>query len=355
MKFMKKLLLIEASNVKSIGMMNQIVCFIDILRKDEIDFEIIGNTKLKEFCPNLNLLIFSKLNFFNKKRIIQKYVSNNPNINKIIFFGNYGLNIKGVKNIVNFSNLNLLEVNYFNKSSFMWRLKKKYFNYSIKNIDIIIVPTNEVKILLQNSIKTNVLKIVIIPFYEFDKLIKIKASLKRNVESNSFIYMSSTAPHKNHDNLLKAWEILFHRGYNFKLKLSIKEENTRLTKKIDFLKSIGIQIENVNKIGFLSSRDVYSEIYNSEYTIFPSLIETFGYGLIEGTILDNYVISSDLPYTNSVVLPSAKFNPYSPKSIADIVEHSVNNKSSLRKSELIIKNNSFNLIKILDETFEFSN
>ena len=66
MKFMKKLLLIEAANVKSIGMMNQIVCFADILKESKIDFNIIGNNKLKEFCPSLDLLIFSNLNFINK-------------------------------------------------------------------------------------------------------------------------------------------------------------------------------------------------------------------------------------------------------------------------------------------------
>jgi len=352
---MKKLLLIEASNVKSIGMMNQIVCFADILKEYKIDFNIIGNNKLKEFCPSLDLLIFSNLNFINKKKIIQKYVSNNPNVNGIIFFGNYGLNIKGVKKIVNFSNLNLLQVNYFKKSSFFWNLKKKYFNYSIKNIDAIIVPTKEVKNLLQNSTKIAATQIVITPFYEFDKLNYIKTTLKRKMESNTFIYMSSTAPHKNHYNLLEAWELLFHRGYSFKLKLSIKENNTKLTRRIDFLKSMGVQIENVNKSGFLSSKDVYREIYNSEFTIFPSLLETFGYALVEGTILDNYVITSRLPYVEDVLVPSAKFNPDSPKSIADIVEHSVINKSSLKKPELIFNNNNSNLIKILNEIFEFNN
>ena len=84
-------------------------------------------------------------------------------------------------------------------------------------------------------------------------------------------------------------------------------------------------IVNLTKNGYLEYIEILREIYTSEYTIFPSLNETFGFGQVEGALLGNKVLSSNRDHVFPVIQPSSIFDPLDPKSIMKSVVDCLHN------------------------------
>jgi glycosyltransferase involved in cell wall biosynthesis len=111
---------------------------------------------------------------------------------------------------------------------------------------------------------------------------------------------------------LKAWLIVNKTKPDWRLHLTVTERNPEVLNQIEIYKNLGA---NVINHGFVNPVDVYSQC---QYLVYPSLTESFGLGLIEGTVAGLQVISSDLPYAHSVVYPSAVFNPWKPEEMASV-------------------------------------
>lgn len=322
------MLIIDASNLRSGGGAGLLIHLADTLHKRSLPFVILQNPALEKY--NLKgILVNVSTNFMNRDKTLKKYIKQfNPT--SIFYFGNYpgGFLPTDRKTFVSFQNLHLLDgfdgKGFSLKENIMWKLKKWFIRFNLNNAREYIVPTSFVQ---QEFLKTYPIdkdRLPIIPFYEKQNILDNKAVfIKNNIvkQKNTFIYNSSPHGHKNHTNLLKAWKIIIEKGYRPILKLTLPKDKRVLVfaEIIEDLKKMGATIINVNEKGFLTYPQILEEIYTSEFTIFPSFNETFGFGQVEGCLLDNKVISSNRPHVKPVLKPSASFDPESPESIANTV------------------------------------
>jgi glycosyltransferase involved in cell wall biosynthesis len=123
--------------------------------------------------------------------------------------------------------------------------------------------------------------------------------------------------HKNHERLLEAWLLLANEDIMPSLVLTVPSDSTKIISKIDILQSRGLNIINIGPQSHEKLQEIYSQ---SKVLIYPSLIESFGLPLIEASLLNLDVISSELDYVYEVCRPVFTFDPYSPPSIARSVK-----------------------------------
>lgn len=207
-----------------------------------------------------------------------------------------------------FHNLLLLEqpAAYPFKSKIKAFLKGLVIKRYKQNTDHFIVQSENVQKTLLRSLKLPESKCLILPFYK-----QMQTDKPFHQKENGFIYISNGNAHKNHSTLLAAWEILHKRmNISLPLHLTITEEYPALIQEVERYKTKGLPIFNHGRVNV---KDLYS---NYKYSIYPSLIESFGLGLIEAVDSQVEVLASDLPYVHAVIEPAGTFDPYSPESIA---------------------------------------
>jgi len=132
-----------------------------------------------------------------------------------------------------------------------------------------------------------------------------------------YIYVASAEPHKNHQNLLEAWEILMTQyGQLPRLQLTIPPNAVSLKQTIEIYKKKGLKIDN---LGTLEHEQVLESLCRAKALIYPSKTESFGLPLIEAMSLNVPILASELDYVRDVSVPTETFDPNSPLSIARAV------------------------------------
>jgi glycosyltransferase involved in cell wall biosynthesis len=138
-------------------------------------------------------------------------------------------------------------------------------------------------------------------------------------EKNSFVYVASGEPHKNHRQLIEAWCLLAKEEIFPSLYLTLDE--TRFSELCLWIelkrKQYGLRIINA---GMLSHQDVLLLYKKSIAMIYPSTLESFGLPLIEARQAGLQILASELDYVRDVVDPEQTFNPESSRSIARAVK-----------------------------------
>lgn len=274
----------------------------------------------------------------NIRNRIHFYKLNSNKFNKILCFGNIPPPIK-LNSIVYtyFHNIFLLEsppgLNLKNK--FVLDLKRFYINLLKNNTNFWIVQTTNTKDTLIKSLKEKQCKIYILPFYD------ILQNINHNENNQDFVYIANYTKEKNHKNLLLAWEKLYNQGIIKKLHLTIGDTPKSLNNQISRLIKSGVPIINHGIINREEINEVYSKC---KATIYPSINESFGLGIIEATSYNCDVIGPDLPYIYSVCNPSFTFDPFDVDSIVNAVIDYENNPI---KTEVIIKNEIKSLMNLL--------
>lgn len=250
----------------------------------------------------------------------QFYKANKGRFTKVFCFGNLPPTIK----------LNIPVYTYFHqriyleipeglgfKQKLIFTIKSKIFQALKKNTDLVIVQSESMKedfirkypSLNQDSIK-------IIPFYE-----KLNYPNTEDRIKNRIIYVSGGATHKNHVRLLQAYKNVYDRLQKGELVVTIADNFKELRQQIDELINKGYPILN---LGFISKENLGIEYAKSEYTIFPSLLESFGLGIVEALETGCKVIGANLPYMYQVCEPSIVFDPLDIKSIEKAFEKAFN-------------------------------
>lgn len=132
-----------------------------------------------------------------------------------------------------------------------------------------------------------------------------------------FLYVADGEAHKNHETLLKAWQILADQGLRPSLTLTLTPRDARLrhvvalaTKNHDL---------NISDLGLLPHAQVLSLYGNARALIFPSLSESFGLPLVEARRAGLPIIASELDFVRDVCAPVETFDPKSAVSIARAV------------------------------------
>ena len=202
------------------------------------------------------------------------------------------------------------------KSKLIVIISKTLFNLFIRRKDIIIVQTDSMlnllkqtlvnKIILQKDLwgeydKHALKRIININKVNVNKgLEKYLKTLKEN--NIIFFYPASYYEHKNHRNLIEAFNLLSHRNIKpYKLILTLDE--TQFKEKIRSNTKNIIFLGNLNYFEIL---DIYRFV---DYMIFPSFSESYGLPLIEAKHNNIKIIASDLPYVFDVCEPFMIFNP----------------------------------------------
>ena len=353
------MLLIEAINMKSGGGINLIVGLVTQLLKHDIPFRVLIN-KIA-VIPNLpeeNRILVDNISFYRRGKTVADVVKKiNP---KSILTFNYPLPInlgKGIKVITDFQNLHLVDSYASFSSSFslkdrlLWKIKRIYIKLFFKNTDLYTTPTlyinEEFKKTYGGKVSCEVLS-----YFDKDLILELKNEIINEgikKKKNSFIYVSAPVTHKNHSTLLDAWEILIDEKIDVELKLTLpscKIGSEAVLERIKDLNNKGGNIINISEGGFLDYKEILKETYSSSFTIFPSLMETFGFGLIEGTLLDNKILVSDKEFAYRVVKPTLTFNPSDANSIVKAVKKILT--SDTKKTELIFTDQTSRLIQILN-------
>jgi len=282
-------------------------------------------------------VLFLKASLRSRK---QFYIQHRNRFRKILCFGNIPPPVKTSGTVYTyFHNVLLLKqpARYPFRNRLLKKLKGAYIRSVRRNTDFFIVQSTYVKDLLIQRRLCQPDKCLVIPFFEIKR--PAHAEINENKITNTFLYISNGNPHKNHDNLLKAWRTLHAEGINPELNLTITKEYKEKIAEISSMQEQGINVVNY---GFIDPAPLYQRC---EYLIYPSIDESFGLGLIEGASFNCKIVAADLPYARAVVQATASFDPKNPDAIAAGVKHCINEQCNT-DSKILVKDQIDDLIEI---------
>lgn len=144
------------------------------------------------------------------------------------------------------------------------------------------------------------------------------AAAPKETRTWDFVYVADGLPHKNHDRLLHAWELLARDGLKPTLVLTLGPRDQALVVRVnDLVARCGARIHN---IGHVSHAEVLRLYTQAGALIFPSLGESFGLPLIEAADAALPILAPELDYVRDVCSPVETFDATSPVSIARAVK-----------------------------------
>jgi len=197
-------------------------------------------------------------------------------------------------------------------------LERLWFRWGKRNVTRFIVQTP----CMQRSVEQNLsMPSTLLPFSKEPKGYTrvIDTPRGRRQTGQSFLYVASGEPHKNHRNLVEAWTLLAEEGIRPGLCLTLdKNRFSDLCGWIeDKVKDMGLNITNVGTISAQDLEGVYKESFA---LIYPSDFESLGLPLIEARCSGLPILASERDYVRDAVDPEETFDPGSPVSIARAVK-----------------------------------
>lgn len=329
---------IIAPNIKNGGGLELLIYLIEYIKKEYANINVLVyvDSALQMIQSSKNITVVHMESNIEKIKLFYKKIDN------VLYFGNLPPLRKSNNSIVYIHNLYLLmSYNKLNQSSFKFFIKytmqQLYIKLFIKNIDIVACQNEDVK---KNFIsKYNFKNVILLPFFRLcDNKLNTKYS-----KNYDFCYVSLAHPHKNHNRLIDALDILSNENIPLTLALTIEDGHPELIEKINKVNAKGIA--RIDNLGLLSKEDVCKLYAQSKCLVFPSTQETFGLALIESVKMGLDVIVSDLDYVYQSTKPSLVFDPNDTHDIANKLKIYMN--GNVKKSESIIYNEIEKLIKIL--------
>jgi glycosyltransferase involved in cell wall biosynthesis len=317
-----KSIIINASNCHQGGGKTLLDAFINGITYSEDRFIIfIDSRYIPPIIENINIT-YKKINIFSRpfvSYLIKKIAKPND---LLIYFGNLPPILKFDKQHVILLLSNRFYIDSISFQGFRYKdilklkLEKLYFRMFIYNVNEFIVQTNTMKNLLHKNIFIKA-KVRVLPF---DNTIT-SDNLNLNKEPNSFIYVASLMPYKNHRKLIEAWNKLKVSGISIKLYLTIDQDNNikKWIKKYISNNNLNIiLLENI-------SRSELIKIYeNCEYLIYPSYFEAYGLPLIEAVNYKLKILAADVDYCWDLINPNDYFNPHDVSSIERCILRAIN-------------------------------
>jgi glycosyltransferase involved in cell wall biosynthesis len=338
------MLLIDAHNIMSGGGIILLDYFIVVLEQNNKNYYVIkntnvtvkGDTKKQINCPSP---------WARRKTLRESFSRYKPDT--ILCFGNYPPQDKfPVRTITYFHNSYLI-CNWYTvlREDKLVFFRQKYLSANIKNTDYFLFQNSRVK---EEFIKFygnhSHLTYWVIPIFDENKILVQQKN--ESLKKNQFIYISLPYRHKNHLYLLTIWSELQKIGYNPVLLLTIPE--VAINKKLlSGVKEINTKGGRIINLGVLPYDEILRHTAESTFCIYPSLLESFGLGLIEGALLGCKVIAAKLPYTEAVIEPSLYFDPYSLQSGLESVLSALKNEDKVKATVPVIQNRIGELLEML--------
>lgn len=212
-------------------------------------------------------------------------------------------------------------------------MERLWLSCKMTNASEFVVQTSAMKRLLeiktQGRVPVRVLPFVAEPSSYSRSMPHPKIQQEHNCGSataplQSFVYVASGEPHKNHRRLIDAWCLLAEEGLFPSLCLTLDEARfASLCKDIDVMRQqYGLKVTNADE---LSHKEILALYKNADALIYPSTFESFGLPLIEARQTGLPILAAELDYVRDVLDPEQTFDPESPISIARAVKRFIGN------------------------------
>lgn len=267
-------------------------------------------------CPTLqeenkvNRIVVLKSSFGERLR----YYNNHRNdFKSVLCFGNIPPYVRlDVPVHTYMHNVSLLKIpkDYSIKRKISSYLKRAILLHYAKNTSDWIVQTSNTANLVNSILKKVNQEVLEYPFYYIPKELVEKSDSKRA----DYVFVGDYTNAKGHEYLVEAWIKLHRMGINPTLHLTVSDPV--FCRWIEAAQTEGTKIINHNLIPF---NDVIKLYQQSKATVYPSLNESLGLGIIEAMVAGCDVIGCDLPYMHSVCRPSCTFAPCNSQQIVDAI------------------------------------
>ena len=148
-----------------------------------------------------------------------------------------------------------------------------------------------------------------------------KKSLIDNASRPRLIYVSHPSEHKNHITLVRALPDVVDTIPSACLLLTLaKERADQYDYYVKMLQAEAVSLgvaKHIVWLGDINSDEVEFALRSSDLSVFPSLSESFGLGLVESMAAGCPVAASNMSYAHDVAGDSAEyFDPISPRSLS---------------------------------------
>lgn len=339
-------ILIDALHINMGGGLMILNHLINNLVKRDVDFVLLKD----ERCPDLESENkIKKLLILSPKHKSRKnfYKIHKNNFSKVVCLGNIPPTIKlEVPIYTYFHNVNLLKIPKglpLNKK-ISRILKRLYIKRYVHNTDAWVVQTSYTASLVKKILSLKNQPVYEFPFYW------IPSDINRNPKSKrtDYVFIGDYTLSKGHDYLLAAWEKLGNVGIRANLHLTVsKPEFIKLIE--DAIKR-GTHVTNHGKIPFSEVINLYNI---SKATVYPSLNESLGLGIVEAVTAGCDVIGVDLPYIHSICKPVKCFKASDIDSIVNaVIEYENHNTCQL--TELTIQDMVAEFINFITSNYSLS-
>lgn len=252
---------------------------VEIIKKSQLNVFFLFDNRTKSYFEKDEMLIhksFISNSIYERKSFYKK---NKGKFKTVFCFGNVPPPIPlDAKVIVYFHQPLFLDIprEFSFKNKVIYNIKQFILNYYKRNANIWLTQSEFIQTALaEKYFSGNKESIKILPFYpplDFNCI-----DVERH--KGSFLYVSNSSPHKNHERLIFAFCEAFDQTHIGSLTITVPQSDVNLCCLIDTKIKQGYPINNV---GFVN-RECLIELYLShEFLIFPSLAESFGLGLAEG-------------------------------------------------------------------------
>jgi glycosyltransferase involved in cell wall biosynthesis len=155
-------------------------------------------------------------------------------------------------------------------------------------------------------------------------------SILKNLPEQFILYPAAFWSHKNHDNLLRALKTLQEAGTIIPLVLvGAKVGNYAAIDKL--IHDLNLQ-DQVRTLGHVSNSELTSLLINAQVVAIPSLFEAMSLTVWDAQKLGTPVACSDVaPFPCQVGITAHLFDPFDPKSIAEVLSNLWSNESVRRE------------------------
>lgn len=336
------MLLIDAANVSGGGAVLLHYLVSQLLRR-QAPFHVLKKSSVVLPAPEHNYTD-TTVSLLNRGAVLRACIRR-VNPTTLLCFGNFPPPFKThVRTITYVHNLHCLnghdERPFSPRDKIKRNLRRAYLRANLGHSDVFVVQTPYVQRLFVETFGIAPLNVHVFPFYDEERIRAVadaQPTEGAGKPAGTFLYASGSEPHKNHVNLLRAWQLLHQQGISPTLYLTISPESPystpALLKQIETLKQAGVAVEN---LGYVPYDDLLRLTASCTACVFPSVNETVGLGLLDAYWLGKAVLAGHRPYLAHVIKPSAQFDPYNPADIADAVKQQLS--GTLPKPELILHN-----------------
>jgi glycosyltransferase involved in cell wall biosynthesis len=241
------------------------------------------------------------------------YKSHQSDFSVALCFGNVPPTIKlDVPVYTYLHNVSLMKIpnDYGLKQKLKSYAKRQYIRFLAKNTSAWIVQTSNTAQLVAQYLARKNQEILLYPFY----YIPPSMNTTPKIEREDYVFVGNYTSAKGHEYLLEAWVKLAKLGFKKTLHLTVSP--SPFCKQIQLAQEAGASVVNH---GFGSFEEVVRLYNKSKATIYPSLNESLGLGIIEAVEAGCDVIGCDLPYMHSVCKPSGLFPPRNSDAIVEAV------------------------------------